>query len=244
MSALSRFEQFMESMVEDSVARLFRSPVQPAEIAKRLERAMESNQTISVRRVIVPHLYRVYLHPQDYRDFPARLRLDLEREMATYLNDLALERKFTLLEHPKVQMSEDPAVPRRTIQVAIETADPHAGDANSSTQVLSATGQQHANARNGRTAALLIETTGGMHRMPLASTLLTIGRGLNNDIILEDTRVSRNHAQLRYKSRRFWINDLSTTNGTFINGERISEADLRHGDVISLGGLELTFEEG
>lgn len=111
MSALSRFEQFMESMVEDSVARLFRSPVQPAEIAKRLERAMESNQTISVRRVIVPHHYRVYLHPQDHRDFPARLRLDLEREMATYLNDLALERKFTLLEHPKVLMAEDPPCP-------------------------------------------------------------------------------------------------------------------------------------
>ncbi|HEU5087060.1 MAG TPA: FhaA domain-containing protein, partial [Roseiflexaceae bacterium] len=56
MSALSRFESFMENIVEGSVARLFRSPVQPAEIAKRLERAMEANQQISVRRVIVPNL--------------------------------------------------------------------------------------------------------------------------------------------------------------------------------------------
>jgi hypothetical protein len=58
MSALSRFEEFMEGMVEGNVARLFRSPIQPAEIGKRLERAMESQQTISVGRILVPNDYR------------------------------------------------------------------------------------------------------------------------------------------------------------------------------------------
>ncbi|MDZ4717562.1 MAG: FHA domain-containing protein, partial [Roseiflexaceae bacterium] len=61
--------------------------------------------------------------------------------------------------------------------------------------------------------------------------------------ILEDTRVSRHHAQLRYRSRRFWVADLSSTNGTFINGERITERALRGSDILSLGGLELTFKE-
>jgi pSer/pThr/pTyr-binding forkhead associated (FHA) protein len=90
---------------------------------------------------------------------------------------------------------------------------------------------------------LLLDTNQGPHVIPLESTLLTLGRGLNNDIILEDTRVSRHHAQLRYKTRRFWVTDLNSTNGTYVNGERISEVDLRHGDVVSLGGLELTFRE-
>jgi pSer/pThr/pTyr-binding forkhead associated (FHA) protein len=70
-----------------------------------------------------------------------------------------------------------------------------------------------------------------------------VGRGLNNDVILEDTRVSRNHAQLRYRSRRFWITDLSSTNGTYVNGEPVEERALRDGDVISLGGLEVAFKE-
>jgi pSer/pThr/pTyr-binding forkhead associated (FHA) protein len=39
------------------------------------------------------------------------------------------------------------------------------------------------------------------------------------------------------------VTDLNSTNGTYVNGERISEVDLRHGDVVSLGGLELTFRE-
>jgi hypothetical protein len=240
MSALSRFEQFMETIVEDSVARLFGSPVQPAEIAKRLERAMESHQTISVRRVIVPNVYRVFLHPADFAAFQP-IREEVEREMATYLSDLANERNFTMLEHPRVMMAEDASVPRRTIQVVVETAEPGAGN---STQVMSATVQIQANPQAARRALLLLETPEGPHPIPLESTFLTIGRGLNNDIILEDTRVSRHHAQLRYKNRRFWVTDLNSTNGSYINGERISEADLRTGDVLSLGGLELTFREG
>jgi pSer/pThr/pTyr-binding forkhead associated (FHA) protein len=109
---------------------------------------------------------------------------------------------------------------------------------------MSSTVQLQTGAQAQRRAMLLLETPEGPHPIPLESTLLTLGRGLANDIILEDTRVSRHHAQLRYKNRRFWVTDLNSTNGTFINGERISEADLRNGDVLSLGGLELTFREG
>jgi hypothetical protein len=241
MSALTRFERFMENIVEDSVARLFRSPVQPAEIAKRLERAMESHQTISVRRVIVPNIYRVFLNPQDFAAFQP-MQAEMEREMANYLSDLANERNFTMLEHPRVMMAEEASVPRRTIQVEVETVEPTTASANS-TQVMSSTVQLQVSPQTGQRAQLMLETPNGAHSIPLESTLLSIGRGLDNDIILEDTRVSRHHAQLRYKTRRFWVTDMNSTNGTYINGERISEADLRHGDVLSLGGLELTFHE-
>ncbi len=241
MSALSRFEQFMEDVVEGSVARLFRSPVQPAEIAKRLERAMESHQTISVRRVIVPNVYRAFLNPQDFAAFQP-LRAEMEREMAVYLSELASERNFTMLEHPRVELAEDAAVPRRSIQVIAETVSSSAG--SDATQVMSMTSHLNVQAPARGRALLLLQTSDGPQPIPIESTVLTLGRGLSNDIILEDTRVSRHHAQLRYKTRRFWLTDLGSTNGTFINGERTTEAALRDGDVISLGGLELTFREG
>jgi hypothetical protein len=244
MSALSRFESFMENMVEGSVARLFRSPVQPAEIAKRLERAMEAQQTISVRRVIVPNVYRAFLNPQDFAAFQP-IRAEMEREMATYLAELAQERNFTMLEHPRVALAGDADVPRRGIQVIAETvgaAQPTAGgDRTQIFQPPAAAGLAPAPAQ--ARARLLLATPGGTHMIPLESTQLTIGRGLNNDIILEDTRVSRHHAQLRYRARRFWVADLGSTNGTFVNDEQVAERSLRDGDVISLGGLELTFKE-
>ena len=238
MSALSRFEAFMENIVEGSVARLFRSPVQPAEIAKRLERAMESNQTVSVRRILVPNTNRAVLNPQDFETFKP-IRAEVEREMATYLAELAQERGFSMVEHPRVELVADSGVPRRTIQVVAETQAAPAVSQSSDTQVI----PTQAAAAPAARARLLLTTSSGTHVIPLDSTLMTIGRGLNNDIILEDARVSRNHAQLRYRSRRFWLTDLGSTNGTFINGEPVTERALRDGDVVSLGGLELTFRQ-
>ena len=241
MPALARFESFMENIVEGSVARLFRSPVQPAEIAKRLERAMETQQTISVRRVIVPNFYRAFLNPQDLAAF-APIRAEMEREMATYLAELAQERGFTMLEHPRVELADDSDVPRRGIQVVAETistAPP--ANAGGHTQIFQPPTGAAAPAQP--RARLLLATPSGTHVIPLESTPLTIGRGLNNDIILEDTRVSRHHAQLRYRARRFWIADLGSTNGTYVNDDQVAERSLRDGDTISLGGLELTFKE-
>lgn len=239
MSALGRFETFMENIVEGSVARLFRSPVQPAEIAKRLERAMETHQTIGVKRIIVPNIYRAFLHPQDMAAF-APLRADVEREMATYLADLAQERGFAMLAHPRVELAADQGVPRRSIQVIAETQSASSGDQATQTQVIQ---PMPAGPTPQARARLLLSSRSGTHVIPLESTLLTVGRGLNNDIILEDTRVSRHHAQLRYRARRFWIADTGSTNGTFVNGEQVAERALRDGDIISLGGLELTFKE-
>lgn len=239
MSALGRFESFMENMVEGSVARLFRSPVQPSEIAKRLERAMESQQMVSVRRVIVPNIYRAFLNAQDFVAFQP-IRADVEREMANYMAELAQERGFTMLEHPQVTLAADPDVPKRSIQVVAETSSaPTQASANEQTQVIQPVAQPQTQAR----AKLVLSAGGGRQIIPLESTMLTIGRGLSNDIILEDTRVSRHHAQLRYRSRRFWVADVGSTNGTFVNGEAIEERSLNDGDVISLGGLEVTFRE-
>ncbi len=245
MSALSRFEGFMENIVEGSVQRLFRSPVQPAEIARRLERAMESQQSISVDRVIVPAFYRAFLNPEDFRAFDP-IQQQLEREMANYLRDLAHERGFSLLEHPVVDVAPDPAVPRRGIQVVAEMGVGAGGGTGpgglDSTQVIGAPGVQPG--RGQATAQLVLETPDGPHVFPLETNLVTIGRGLNNDLIVEDARVSRQHSQIRYKSRRYFIGDLGSTNGTYLNGAQVTTDQVLHdGDIVSFGGLEMRFQQ-
>jgi pSer/pThr/pTyr-binding forkhead associated (FHA) protein len=146
-----------------------------------------------------------------------------------------------MLEHPKVELNADAGVPRHGIQVVAETlsAAP-ADDLGGHTQIFQ---PQAASPASQSRTRLLLAAGGSTHVIPLESTQLTIGRGLNNDVILEDTRVSRHHAQLRYRARRFWLSDLGSTNGTFINGEQVAEQALRDGDTISLGGLELVFKE-
>jgi hypothetical protein len=73
----------------------------------------------------------------------------------------------------------------------------------------------------------------------------TLGRAPDNDIILEDPKVSRHHAVIAFTGERYSVTDLESANGTFVNGIMVREPDhpLRVEDVISLGDTELTFYE-
>jgi pSer/pThr/pTyr-binding forkhead associated (FHA) protein len=70
-----------------------------------------------------------------------------------------------------------------------------------------------------------------------------VGRLPDNDIVLNDKRVSRHHAQVVNRGNRWVLRDTGSTNGTAVNGKIVEEAVLKPGDTISLGGLEVTWEE-
>lgn len=82
---------------------------------------------------------------------------------------------------------------------------------------------------------------GGEIAFALTSRATTIGRANENDIVLSDPNISRQHAELERKSGNFLIRDLSSTNGTLVNGQRIQTTWLSDGDTITLGGIELVF---
>jgi signal transduction histidine kinase/pSer/pThr/pTyr-binding forkhead associated (FHA) protein len=71
----------------------------------------------------------------------------------------------------------------------------------------------------------------------------TIGRDQENTISLMDSRMSRNHAILRYQHGEWVLYDLDSRNGTFLNGIRIEQRTLKHGDLIGLGQTFLRFRE-
>jgi len=87
-------------------------------------------------------------------------------------------------------------------------------------------------------AFLIVE---GVKVFPLNLSVVNIGRRLDNQLIIDDPRVSRNHAQLRAIKGRFVVFDLNSTGGTFVNGQRTSQSVLYPGDVISLAGVALIF---
>lgn len=91
-------------------------------------------------------------------------------------------------------------------------------------------------------AAVEIWTLEGVRRMDLPGGRVTLGKGPGNDIVLEDARVSRLHASLEKFAEAWCVNDLGSSNGTFVNGDRIWGAHrLRHGDEIRVGQTRLLF---
>lgn len=87
-------------------------------------------------------------------------------------------------------------------------------------------------------AFLIVE---GVKVFPLALSVINIGRRLDNQLVIDDPRVSRNHSQLRSIKGRYVLFDLNSTGGTFVNGQRTSQSVLYPGDVISLAGVALIF---
>ena len=73
------------------------------------------------------------------------------------------------------------------------------------------------------------------------SALTNMGRKMDNHIVLNDPRVSRNHAQIREVDQHFILLDLNSTGGTMVNGKKVSKSILYSGDTISLAGLEVKF---
>jgi len=80
---------------------------------------------------------------------------------------------------------------------------------------------------------------GHAHR---AGDHVRLGRSPDNDVILRDPATSGHHARLeRRDEQQFWLVDLGSTNGTFVNGESVQEKQLNHGDRITIGQNSIHF---
>lgn len=77
--------------------------------------------------------------------------------------------------------------------------------------------------------------------IPIKKSVINLGRKNTNDIVINDLRVSRFHAQIRKTREGYMIFDVGSTSGTFVNGTRIVSQLLKSGDVISLAGYSLIF---
>lgn len=88
-----------------------------------------------------------------------------------------------------------------------------------------------------RQAVILVMTgpTTGQTIYLETKDLWTLGRGTNCDLILQETSVSRNHCEIRFRDQHWHVQDLGSSNGTWINGERIDSRPLQSGDKIQLG---------
>lgn len=71
--------------------------------------------------------------------------------------------------------------------------------------------------------------------------IVSIGRARDNDIVIENLSVSRNHARIRRQGGKFILTDLNSANGTFVNAVRVTKTEIVDGDVLSVGKHRILF---
>lgn len=255
---------------------MFRSQVQPAEIGRRLERAMESRPLVSVDGTIVPNDYRVHLNPEDAATFK-EIESPLCQSFEQWLGEIAAERGYRFMGPVHVRLVDDPQVGRRDVQVqtALEAPSapsrpvernpiPQRGRNPNEVDERTRLGEPSPRPRmvapvagvpaphapsgplpQGVVAYLAVQhgTLAG-RTFPLRFADITIGRALDNDVVLDSNDVSRRHVRIEPAGTLLRLIDLGSTNGTRVNGRRVSEHLLRDGDLVELGSTQLLFRVG
>ncbi len=93
-------------------------------------------------------------------------------------------------------------------------------------------------------AKLIVNPSSASRReIPLPRTVLSIGRDPGNDLVLADAMVSRRHAVVEMRGSQYYLRDCNSSNGSLVNGDRISERSLRDGDLVAIGTARLLFRD-
>ncbi len=252
---LARFERLMEQAVEGSLRRVFPTTLQPVQLAKAAARAMEEGRVVGLRGAEVPNLYRLHLAPTDLERF-GTYRQTLSRELAEYLIEYARDRGLRPIAEPSVALVGDVRVRKGRVRAEAQFADlpedrrAEVEAAVGGTRRLRLAELAATDARgSGRTdeadagggATLWLSGGEVRYALPPEWPLVRVGRAADNDLVVSQPRVSRYHAQLRQVESTWLVYDLDSTNGTFVDGQRVESSrpvrlsaasrSLRLGDV-------------
>ncbi|MDG2233837.1 MAG: DUF3662 and FHA domain-containing protein [Ilumatobacter sp.] len=216
---LQSIERRLERMVDGVFSRRRRGSIRPIELGRRLVREMDDNRSVDVKgRRIVPNDFTVLLSPTDHAGFS-----DIEDALTTELGEAAREYAREESYH-----FMGPVLVKLMVDNNLKP-----GRFGISSQLKQAAG--------GLGAGSLVLPSG--QRVALGEHVTTVGRLPESTILINDTNVSRNHAEIRTGSAAYVAVDLGSTNGTMVNGVRIvGEQRLNDGDIISFGSTHVRFE--
>ncbi len=228
-------ETRLKTLIEGSVSRFFPTARQRVDLSVRLATAFHQGiQRASDGVFLAPNLFTILVHPAQYRTITANPGI-LEN-LAHVVSQIASESGVRLVNPPTVRIAASPQLAMEEIQVLAENSLRDLTD----TSDLEVEELQHPkDVREFPTGAFLI--VDGIITFPITQPIINIGRRSDNTIVIEDVRVSRQHAQIRAIRGRFIIFDLGSTGGTWVNGKLVQQSVLLPGDVISLAGVPIVF---
>jgi hypothetical protein len=258
MNVLKSVETTIANLVEGTFGRLFRSEVRPMELARKLAREMDEHRTTSVSRVYAPNEYAVWLSPEDRARYDG-VEHEVIDELCAYLLEHARREELILPSSPIVTFHTDErlALGEFGIQAQLvrgdgaaareqELDEPPAEGARGETMIYSSAARVRGEveeAQGVRRSRALVTVAG--RRLPVPPRGATIGRSRDCDIVLDDSSISRRHAEIRPAGEGWTVADLGSTNGVRLNGRPVEGSrPLQAGDRVELGSTEIVFELG
>ncbi len=211
---------------------------------------MRKGRRVGLKGVYVPNKYEIYLDETDYEKLKPLLN-HLASEMKEYVTSKAAEKKYILTgpviinfekDTEKKDYNEDEPI---RIVTRYDQLPPGEGEnidslSEDTLRYIPIRGDC-AGKRINTLRRVVLELHNG-EQVELEGDITSIGRRGTCDVCLTDNSVSRKHAVIFRKGPSYFISDQASTNGTFVNGSRVTSAELKPGDVIRMGNTILTFK--
>jgi hypothetical protein len=240
LSTLAKFESLVARLVEGTFGRWFSGTLQPVEVGGALARALEDYQFVDEQgRHFAPNVFWVYVHPGDYEALRAA-QPSLPNDLAQSVAELARLADLTLTDPPVVEIVSADQIPRGRVSVAAQYVAQETEPLGPTQEISRAEIRKVIESASRRSSFLILD---GKRHVALTKPIVALGRALDNDLVIDDGRVSRHHAQLRRRSDHYVIYDTGSSGGTTVNGQPITEHTLQAGDVIGLAGYAIVFGE-
>jgi hypothetical protein len=230
---LQELEARLQSLIEVDLLNILPGRKVEDIIVQKLAAAIQFNaQTMEDGSVVAPNVYTLVIHPDEAAKWEDQKLLTILLHSITTVTQ---EAGFRITISPTITIETDEKLSISDAQIAASHRIESMAETNASPLD---TGKLEDYGTLPENAFLIVE---GVKVYPLKLPVINIGRRMDNQLVIDDPRVSRNHAQLRAIKGRFVVFDLNSTGGTFVNGQRASQTVLYPGDVISLAGVALIF---
>ncbi len=231
---LQELETRLQSLIEVDLLKFLPGKKVEDVIVQKLAAAIHLNTRVQEDgSVIPPNMYTLAMNPQESEKWQDQQLITI---LLKSINTVTQEAGFRITISPTITITTDPNLPLNDAVITASHWNEPMAETNASP--LNTTGSLEDQSKMPENAFLIVE---GVKVFPLSLPVINIGRRLDNQLVIDDPRVSRNHAQLRAIKGRFVVFDLNSTGGTFVNGQQASQTVLYPGDVISLAGVALIF---
>lgn len=230
---LEQIESHLQSFIEKNATRLFRSPDAESRLVAQLIQAVQDQiRTNPDGTISAPNNFSLNVPSSYAADIRANQML-LDTLAASLLR--AGEQAGLIFEaHPTINVFPNDDLEEGQFSVKAMWKEAKLAETQSTDIDL----ELDPKANLPPKAFLIVA---GSTIFTLENDVINIGRKLNNHLVIDEPRVSRQHCQLRAVKGRYMLFDLKSSGGTYVNGERIAQIALHPGDVISLAGIPVVY---